>query len=774
MRVRAAVALVSLLVGVVVFVAPPASAGVVINVPASFSTIQAGIEAAAGGDTVVVAPGTYVERIDFKGKAIEVRSSAGPATTIIDGGGVAKVVSFTTGETRASVLRGFTVTNGAHGMGGYLGIGIHVDGASPTIAGNVVTGNSAPPDEGGGVGIGIVDGSPLIEENHIVDNPGGSIGGGIYADGGNPEIVGNLIEGHSAHFGAGVSMGGGTLRGNVIRDNHTDSAGGGVITDGTPAIVNNVIVGNSALTGGGVAWGPVQSGTGVLVNNTIAGNEAENGAAILVGGAGLQVINNVLSGPSTASTVACLNDAPGGTVFSHNDVSNATPSPYAGCADATGADGNISADPLLAADYRLLAGSPAIDAGAAGPSVPTTDQAGNPRPTDGNGDGVAMVDMGAFEAPVVPVPTYHPVTPARILDTRTGNGAPPARLGPEGFLALQVTGRGGVPESGVSAVVLNVTVTEPTAVSFLTAWPAGANRPLASNLNYAAGQTVANLVTVKVGTDGKVILLNHAGSTHVIADVAGWYGAAGGQRYSALTPERILDTRAGVGAPAAELAAGSAMTLQITGRGGVPATGVSAVVLNVTVTDTSSRGWLAAWPAGEPLPLASNLNYVAGQTVANLVMVRLGAGGSVDLYSSGGPLNVIADVAGYYSDAGAGLAAATPARILDTRTGLGAPAAKLGAGAAMSLQVTGQGGVPAAGVAAVVLNVTVTDPASAGWLAAWPAGEPLPLVSNLNYVAGQTVPNLVVVKVGAGGKVNLYSSGGPVDVIADVAGWFVA
>jgi hypothetical protein len=90
----------------------------------------------------------------------------------------------------------------------------------------------------------------------------------------------------------------------------------------------------------------------------------------------------------------------------------------------------------------------------------------------------------------------------------------------------------------------------------------------------------------------------------------------------------------------------------------------------------------------------------------------------------------------------------------------------------MTLQVTGRGGVSATGVSAVVLNVTVTEPASGGWLAAWPAGEALPLVSNLNYVAGQTVPNIVVVKVGAGGKVNFYSSGGPVHVIADVAGWF--
>lgn len=114
-----------------------------------------------------------------------------------------------------------------------------------------------------------------------------------------------------------------------------------------------------------------------------------------------------------------------------------------------------------------------------------------------------------------------------------------------------------------------------------------------------------------------------------------------------------------------------------------------------------------------------------------------------------------------------------PARILDTRTGNGAPVAEVAPGTPISLQVTGRGAVPAAGVSAVVLNVTVTEPASGGWLAAWPAGEALPLVSNLNYVPGQTVPNLVFVKVGAGGKVNLHSSGGPVHVIADVAGYFL-
>ena len=144
--------------------------------------------------------------------------------------------------------------------------------------------------------------------------------------------------------------------------------------------------------------------------------------------------------------------------------------------------------------------------------------------------GVAVAD-GTGGADVVPAPTtsgarYNPLSPSRILDTRLGNVAPAAPLGPGAALDLQVTGRGGVPASGVSAVVLNVTVTEPSAGSVLTAFPTGQTLPLASNLNFSAGQTVPNLVVVKVGTGGKVSLYNAFGTVHVVADVAGWYDAA--------------------------------------------------------------------------------------------------------------------------------------------------------------------------------------------------------------------------------------------------------
>jgi hypothetical protein len=374
---------------------------------------------------------------------------------------------------------------------------------------------------------------------------------------------------------------------------------------------------------------------------------------------------------------------------------------------------------------------------------------------------------------------FNPLPPARVLDTRDGNGAPLAKVAQNSSIDLQITGRGGVPATGVSAVTLNVTVTEPTMLSYLTAWPAGESRPVASNLNFTAGQTVPNLVVVKVGAGGKVSLYNNAGSTHVIADVSGWYGASGGtqgSRYHPVTPSRLLDTRTGLGALVAKLVPGGALDLQVAGRGGVPTTGVSAVAVNVAVTEPAAGGFLTAWPTGVLTPLASTLNFGTGQTVANLAVVKVGTDGKISFYNGGGGVHVIADVAGWFGPEGEATGARyhplAPARVLDTRFGNGAPTAPLAPGTSMSLQVTGRGGVPATGVTAVIMNVIAVAPAGGGFLTVWPAGEPLPGASNINFGPGQTVPNLVVAKVGAGGKVNIYNAGGSTHVVADVAGWY--
>jgi hypothetical protein len=245
-------------------------------------------------------------------------------------------------------------------------------------------------------------------------------------------------------------------------------------------------------------------------------------------------------------------------------------------------------------------------------------------------------EPGRYVAPP-PGGEYVPLSPVRLLDTR--NTSP---VGAQSSIDLKVTGVAGVP-SNATAVVLNVTATQPSAESFITVWPKGAPRPTASNLNTStAVPTTANLVTAKVGADGKVSLYNHAGSVHLIADIAGYYQP--GPRYVPSSPVRLLDTR-----NTSPVGAQSSIDLKFAGVAGVPAN-ATAVVLNITATQPSAESFITLWPNGAPRPTASNLNTsTALPTTANLVIAKVGADGKVSLYNHAGSVHVIADIAGYYT-----------------------------------------------------------------------------------------------------------------------------
>ncbi|HKF75974.1 MAG TPA: fibronectin type III domain-containing protein, partial [Candidatus Dormibacteraeota bacterium] len=373
--------------------------------------------------------------------------------------------------------------------------------------------------------------------------------------------------------------------------------------------------------------------------------------------------------------------------------------------------------------------------------------------------------------------TFHALNPTRILDTRNGTGTGTvAPIGPGATLHLQVAQRGGVPAANVSAVVLNVTVTDTTAASFLTVFPTGTALPTASSLNWVAGETVPNLVEVALGAGGQVSLFNHSGSTDVVVDVEGWVGDATNSSglsgmFNGLQPARLLDTRTGPGGIVGPLGPGATLNLQVTGAGGVPATGVSAVVLNVTVTDTSDASFLTVFPAGTARPTASNLNWVPGETVPNRVIVEVGAGGQVSVFNHSGSTDVVVDVNGWFTDAsssagGSGFAAVVPTRILDSRIPGGS--GPLQGGATFTLTPTGP-----SDLTGVVINLTATDATSATFLTAWPAGQPQPRTSDLNPAAGQTVPNMVVVGLGKG-SFEVFNQQGSVDVIADLMGQYGA
>ena len=246
----------------------------------------------------------------------------------------------------------------------------------------------------------------------------------------------------------------------------------------------------------------------------------------------------------------------------------------------------------------------------------------------------------------------------------------------------------------------------------------------------------------------------------------------------AVQPSRLLDTRTGLGVPAGAIPAGSSRSLQVAGRGGVPASGVGTVVLNVTAVKPSSGGYLTVYPTGRARPTTSNLNYPAGRpAVANLVHVAVGGGGAVTVYAGNADVHVVADVYGWTSDGGAGvspgeglLQPVAPYRVLDTRSTVA-----LGPGESRAVQVGGTGGaagVPASGVSAVIVNLTVTRPTVSSYLTVYPGGQSLPSTSSLNFLAGETRANRAIVPVGPDGTITIYNRAGTSHVVVDVNGWY--
>jgi IPT/TIG domain-containing protein len=373
----------------------------------------------------------------------------------------------------------------------------------------------------------------------------------------------------------------------------------------------------------------------------------------------------------------------------------------------------------------------------------------------------SSADLYTFAAPAPSV--YTALTPQRIWDTRTNN----TPLGQGGSLTLSI---GGVyVPANATAVVLNVTAVRESTDGFFTVYPTGGTLPISSNLNWVAGETVPNLVTVGLSAFGDVTIYNGIGTADAVVDLEGYFApAAGGSTFGqfvAVVPARVIDTRGG-----SPIGAGGTLNVTVTGANGIPATGVSAVVLNVTAVRESTNGFFTVYPNGQSLPLASNLNWNTGVTVPNRVIVPVGTGGMVSIFNGLGTADAVVDVGGYFTDAtraGQSFFPVFPARITDTRSG-----SPVSAGTPLTVTVAGNGGVPSLGAKAVIANITVARPSTASFLTVYPTGVTAPTSSDLNFVAGQTVPNLVVVKLSALGQIDILNGYGTTDVIVDVVGYF--
>ncbi len=243
--------------------------------------------------------------------------------------------------------------------------------------------------------------------------------------------------------------------------------------------------------------------------------------------------------------------------------------------------------------------------------------------------------------------------PFRQLDTRNGTGGVTGAVAPGATIRVPVTGRGGIPATGVSAVAVNVTVTDPTTAGFITVHAGGTAPTGTSNLNFSARQTVPNFAISPVGTDGTIALTNNSsGTVHLVADTFGYHLAGtpvDPGAFSSQAPFRQLDTRNGTGGVTGAVAPGATIRVPVTGRGGIPATGVSAVAVNVTVTDPTTAGFITVHAGGTAPTGTSNLNFSARQTVPNFAISPVGTDGTIALTNnSSGTVHLVADTFGYH------------------------------------------------------------------------------------------------------------------------------
>jgi len=420
-----------------------------INVPGDQPTIQAGIDASFDGDIVLVQPGTYVENINYNGKNITVASfylttqdTIYISQTIIDGNQNGSVVTFESGEDSTAVLIGFTITNGNGTItvpGESYGGGILCLDSSPILKYLKISDNSAAVSGGGiflynsnslienveivnnnvyyqgGGGIALSVSNPYLKNVLIADNHSNSSGGGLYCYTSNPYLKDVLITGNTASIGSFWGGGGivcvshsSPILENVIISSNTAENGGGVscVASSSPSLINSLITDNIVSQYGSGIFCHQQSHP-CLVNTTITNNSASNN------GGGIYCLND-----SNPLLLNCIlwNNLPQEIFFHSSNTPNSVTISYSGIQGGEAGivtnnngtvnwlEGNIDLDPLFIGSgddpYSLLEDSPCIEAGipdTVGLNLPLWDIIGNHRIWDGDGNGSAIIDMGAYE-----------------------------------------------------------------------------------------------------------------------------------------------------------------------------------------------------------------------------------------------------------------------------------------------------------------------------------------------------------------------------------------
>jgi spore germination protein YaaH len=395
-------------------------------------------------------------------------------------------------------------------------------------------------------------------------------------------------------------------------------------------------------------------------------------------------------------------------------------------------------------------------------------------PSQGPYDSAAWANFGVI-LDTTPSGTYFPLTPVRILDTRSNVGlsGPLATGKPK---TLVVAGQNGVP-AGAMAVTGNLTITRASAAGYVRLGSSVAST--FSTINFTSGDTRANGVTMGLAGDGSLSMLlmssSPSGTVHVVFDLTGYFMRdPSGATFVPVTPTRIVDTRNGTGLKA-WLTANTVVSFPVVGSAGVPPE-ATAVVGNATIVGQQCAGYITIAPSiGPGDPTSSTLNFPLGDIRANNVVVPL-SGGALQVEYRAGPgchTHFVFDVTGYFLPglSGATFVPLSPGRIVDSRIAQGLPGS-LKAGTGGRFPVRGQVSVPLA-AGAVVGNLTVTNQSAAGWLAIAPGATVS--TSTLNFPLGDVRANGFACPLGKEGTLTVTygaGAGATTQVVVDVLGYY--
>jgi alpha-tubulin suppressor-like RCC1 family protein len=408
-----------------------------------------------------------------------------------------------------------------------------------------------------------------------------------------------------------------------------------------------------------------------------------------------------------------------------------------------------------------LAAGVCAPAGAAAPTVAPNAAAGKVAPSTAAGKVAPSAGAAALRA-TAPAEQrssgYHATPQTRILDTSTGVGGVTGPVCAGCSIEVHLFDRDDVPRTGVGALALNVTVSDGTANSYLTLFPTGGTVPTVPQLYFPASAAVSGLVVTPMSTSGSVTIRNQAGGAQVRIELNGWYDS--GSWFTPVTPTRILDTRSGLGAPKAAVGAGKTVNLKVAGNGGIPATGVEAVAMNVTGVSATAATGVTVYPTGSTRPTRANLYLQTGRTGSALVIGRLDSGGRTTLFNQSGTVQLLADVTGWYAANGQ-FTPVAPTRVLDTPAGR----IPMTANTSRTVRVSGCCTSGRGDSYAALVQVTAVSPTATGYLSITPGdGYEARTVS---LAAGRTASNLALVALTDGALV-VYNSAGQTGVTIDV------